>query len=529
MGGLTATRPAVTVAGRLSFFVFSAVAVVVGVVKIVTILLAPDRFVVLAFNSDDVHYYVLTALNAATGHGSTFDGLTPTNGYQPLWFVLLTVVFRVAGVDRPGAYVATMVVLVVLWFAALALLYRLGRDVLGTTGALAGLLVFLPHARWWTGCENALVVVVLLAAVGLVLRRPVLVAAPSTRAVGLLGATLAVLVLSRLDTLVFVAVLALAGLVRWRVARTRLVALLAGPAVAALAVYTAVNQLLFGVPVPVSGLAKQLGPWGHNVGVVRDFLLYGQVGPLPLFFGLTVVVAGAVALWLLAPARALLLPEPLRDHAAVLRDVLVVLLLAQAGQLAYYAILSSWELQSWYFSFGLVALVLSAGVVGARLANRRVVRLGVIGLVAVATLVVTAHEVAAVRAGPVDSSPYAREIDAGAWADAHLPPGAVLAMGDWAGTFAASTRHPVVQLEGLVNSPAYLDALQTGTARQFLAAHGVTHFARLTHPGEVVGCSVVEPYFGLGPKTTFDVCGKPLVYRGDVGGVIELLVWDVRG
>ncbi|WP_433783350.1 hypothetical protein ACQPX6_25230 [Actinomycetospora sp. CA-101289] len=500
------------------------IALGVGAVKIVSTVLAPGPFRLLAFNSDDVHYYVLTALHAAAGDGSTFDGITPTNGYQPLWFLLLTAVFRVLGVDRAGAYTATIAVLVVLWVAALALLYRLGREVLGTVGTLAGLVGFLVHARWWTGCENALAVVLLLGVVLLVLTRPVLVGAPSTRAVAWLGVLLALLVLARLDTAVLVGVLALVSLWRWRERRGVLLVLLAGPAAVTLGAYALVDQLVFGVPVPVSGLAKQLGPLGQNWSVLRDFLLYGQLGPLPLLFGVSVVVAGGVAFALLGRA----LPSPLGEHAPVVRDVLAVLLLAQAGQLLYYAVMSSWELQSWYFSFGLVALVIALGVIGARLSAVRFVPHVVLGALALALLVVTAHEATALDPGPPDASPYAADIAAGQWADAALPPGTVLAMGDWAGTLAASTRHPVVQLEGLVTSPEYLRALQDGTARSWLADQGVTHYARLTHPGETVGCRVDEPYFGLGPRVAFDVCGRPLVYRGTVQGVIELLVWDVR-
>ena len=259
--------------------------------------------------------------------------------------------------------------------------------------------------------------------------------------------------------------------------------------------------------------------------MLRDFLLYGQLGPLPLMFGTTVVVAGIAALVLLGRAG---LPTPLLERAPAVRDVLAILLLAQLGQLVYYAVMSSWELQGWYFSCGVVALVLALGVIGARLSSLRGVRPAVVGAAAAVLLVVTAHEATALDPGAPDDSPYAADIAAGQWADAALPPGSVLAMGDWAGTLAASTRHPVIQLEGLVASPYYLRALQHGTARAWLAGHGVTHYVRLTHPGETVGCEITEPYFGLGPRTIFDVCDRPLVYRGSVRGVVDLLVWDVR-
>lgn len=39
---------------------------------------------------DDSFYYIQTARNLAQGYGSTFDRLNPTNGYHPLWLILLT-------------------------------------------------------------------------------------------------------------------------------------------------------------------------------------------------------------------------------------------------------------------------------------------------------------------------------------------------------------------------------------------------------------------------------------------------------
>ena len=49
---------------------------------------------------DDAYYYFGVARNLAGGHGSTFDGINPTNGYHPLWCWILVPVFAL--VDDPG-------------------------------------------------------------------------------------------------------------------------------------------------------------------------------------------------------------------------------------------------------------------------------------------------------------------------------------------------------------------------------------------------------------------------------------------
>lgn len=45
---------------------------------------------------DDAYYYFTIARNIAGGQGFTFDGLAPTNGFHPLWMVLITPLWLVA-------------------------------------------------------------------------------------------------------------------------------------------------------------------------------------------------------------------------------------------------------------------------------------------------------------------------------------------------------------------------------------------------------------------------------------------------
>src|SRR5256885_14258752 len=42
--------------------------------------------------SEDTFFYFKIAENLAAGLGSTFHGYTPTNGYHPLWLLLVTAI-----------------------------------------------------------------------------------------------------------------------------------------------------------------------------------------------------------------------------------------------------------------------------------------------------------------------------------------------------------------------------------------------------------------------------------------------------
>ncbi|MBK9927875.1 MAG: hypothetical protein IPP66_21595 [Anaerolineales bacterium] len=51
------------------------------------------------FTRDDAYYYFKVAQNISEGHGSTFDGINPTNGYHPLWLWICVPIFALARFD----------------------------------------------------------------------------------------------------------------------------------------------------------------------------------------------------------------------------------------------------------------------------------------------------------------------------------------------------------------------------------------------------------------------------------------------
>lgn len=68
------------------FYIFAG-----GFLFIIVVLL-PFNYL-LHFALDDSFFYIKTAFNFASGHGSTFDGINLTNGYQPLWFLILSAAY----------------------------------------------------------------------------------------------------------------------------------------------------------------------------------------------------------------------------------------------------------------------------------------------------------------------------------------------------------------------------------------------------------------------------------------------------
>ena len=71
-------------------FIVSAVIFVVAIVEIL-----PFNYL-LNYSLDDSYFYIKTALNFAKGLGITFDGINQTNGFHPLWFLLLSLFYYMA-------------------------------------------------------------------------------------------------------------------------------------------------------------------------------------------------------------------------------------------------------------------------------------------------------------------------------------------------------------------------------------------------------------------------------------------------
>ncbi len=115
----------------------------------------------LACLKDDGYYYLTIARNIAAGHGATFDGLGPTNGFHPLWAILVTPIYLIQAAS-PYVPIRAVIVLALLVHLGAALAVRAAaRRLAGASaGDVAGwLYAGNPLALWLTvsGMESPLV------------------------------------------------------------------------------------------------------------------------------------------------------------------------------------------------------------------------------------------------------------------------------------------------------------------------------------------------------------------------------------
>ena len=91
------------------------------------------------FTRDDAYYYFKVAQNISEGHGSTFDGVSPTNGYHPLWMLVNIPIFALARYDLILPLRILLMVQAALSAATAVLIYRLVKSTLSPPVAvLAG-------------------------------------------------------------------------------------------------------------------------------------------------------------------------------------------------------------------------------------------------------------------------------------------------------------------------------------------------------------------------------------------------------
>jgi hypothetical protein len=98
------------------------------------------------FTRDDAYYYFKVAQNITEGHGSTFDGINPTNGYHPLWMVICIPIFFFARYDLILPLRILIMVMAALNAVTAIMIYRYLKENLSEAVAMTASLFWLFNA-----------------------------------------------------------------------------------------------------------------------------------------------------------------------------------------------------------------------------------------------------------------------------------------------------------------------------------------------------------------------------------------------
>lgn len=356
-----------------------ALAALAGVGLVLWLAAFGSEAALLACLKDDGYYYLAIARNLAAGHGATFDGLGPTNGFHPLWAVLLTPLYVVEAASPYTPIRAMIVLSLALHLAAALAVHAAARRLAGAAaGRIAGLLYAgNPLALWLavSGMESPLVGLCVALLAGELIRWQQVDGLADRRAVLRLGLLGGLCALARTE-LVLLTGLVLAQAAVWGaggplVARLRRAALAGGVALLVVTPWLAWNLARFGSLVQVSPQAHHLvasslreaagataapGPLALGarlLGIQRQSLdgrLPGPAAVVDAIF-LAVFLVAAWWVWSLAGTRAARRETwpRLRAQAA---------LLAYAGGFVLAAFLVLGHFRSWYAAGPLVVVAM---------------------------------------------------------------------------------------------------------------------------------------------------------------------------
>jgi hypothetical protein len=229
-------------------------AAAIGLVFHLYVIALPTATLTARYLADDYFYFLNVAHHIAAGSGSSFDGgLTSTNGYQPLFLVMLVLVFATGASKAAAIHIGLGIQAAAMASAAWPSYQILARRNMPWAGALvAGListnLFFVLHTL--TGFELALALALLLWAMWCWETGQPAIA---------IGVVCGVAVLARVDLVVVPGVL---GLILLRHRRVGDAVRLGMASAAVLLPWVIWSTLRFGSPFPDSGFIK-----AHYVGV----------------------------------------------------------------------------------------------------------------------------------------------------------------------------------------------------------------------------------------------------------------------
>lgn len=431
---------------------------------------------------DDAFYYLQVARNVALGHGSSFDGVEPTNGYHPLWLGLLVPVYALTGPDSEIGMRGALGLSILLGMGILIWLREIARREIGPFGALLALLL-MAWPRFFGQTvnllETGLLLFLYLTIIGLHSRFASDGAGFTPRREFLFGIVVGLACLARLDTVFLLLAFGIAGLVSavrhpsgdagivrraWRNVRFLCVA------VGVVAPYLFWNLQTFGHLQPISGAMKSSFP---NVQ-----LTFRYVTEFPEFGALFLVGVGYALAWLRRGSPVLPPPKFTGNAAAsapTLPSSLAIFGMAAAFHLGYTVCFMQWGVDRWHYG-----LLLPIGLLGlphlvTRLPLHRVfagapwlpwtvVVLGTVGAVLVQVYSFRLREG---RYGDVS-----REV--ALWAQEHLPADAVFATTD-AGVFGYFSERTTINLDGLINNYRYREEVRAGRFAAYLRDRGVQY------------------------------------------------------
>jgi len=458
----------------------------------------PVSAAVSQFVVEDIGYYLTTARNAVRGAGVTLDGRNPTNGFHPLWLVILSAEASLTDGSSEWLFHLALTTCAALFAATVLIVYRDVRNRMAPWLAAPVAALMLWNYRLASvalgGLETALAGFATVATISYLARSP----EPLTlrRAAGL-GALVGIASLCRMDALllgaIVVAWVGLRSLHAGLAKATAIVAVVLAVMLVTLIPWFAFSQEAVHAWLPRSGEAIRhfttppfARPWtAPRVAAAIRQTVIGPAGDVANVFGIWPLVnvgrmtrlGGFVTL---AAALTILAAISWRErHDPLVRRLLWVPAYA-AAMAVYYTQFTSNHLR-YLYSPVLAMFYFSCAVIAAGARDSRPTRApGAAAWAAAVALTITTFAGRAAFRNHLGTaaSPLGQRAlldDLSAWLAARTPPSAQVGSFN-AGLISFFCGRTTVNLDGVMNDNA-LEALRSGTLCEYVDAQGLNYLA----------------------------------------------------
>jgi len=419
---------------------------------------------------DDAFFYLKMADNTVQGRGVSFDGLTETNGFHPLWMLAITGIRLLS--EDPLTFLRLSFVLSAVLMTAVALLFLRRSINYSLPVTLLPLILLLRYVRDFS--VMCMETSILLPVSFLILMEADRFANGNNRvAVWGIGILVALMIPSRLDSVLMAVPLFLILIRRW--GRDAVLPLLL-PGFVSVSAIIFINLATIGTPLTVSGMMKASG-FGYNELFSAQLFRFSD--PLGIFSPW-----GLYLLFLVLAVPVLLLKE--KPVSAVVSSAFI--LIFTVTQL----FMSQWRLWYWYAYPAVIFLAFGFPVLLQRIySSLRIssaLERAMTGVFIPALAVMSIYWGISYGTLKEDDFRY-RNMQIALELNGMLPDSAVIAMGDRAGSFAYFFHGHVIQTEGLAGDVSLVNAIKAGELGDHLVSMGADYLLSWTGPHGVIDYS----------------------------------------
>lgn len=438
------------------------------------ILLTPIQNIVY-FISDDAYYYYKTALNIISGRGSSFDGLNLTNGYHPLWMIIILPVFKFSATNLDTPLRIVLCIQTIAYSGSIILCWVYAKKLFSINVAIVSIAFLTIFASPLVLSLNGLESTFLLFWVFLLLYSDLKFQLSDSHSgfkkAVVLGFLFAVLVLIRLDNvfiIIAVTILKLSdrSLSVTFLARTRLLITNFWPTFVIfllfISPYFIWNQTTFGHLTPISGALKSTFP----IPVTHNHM---GAHALPY-----VIPYIALIVWFFTD---FLRKGPSSRTYSKLSSkyfLFTAIFTGNSIHLLWTQFFMAWGVYQWHFTSYVPILAISSAIFLLNTFKKISPSQKTQHSVLFITICMSVAYNWVLHTEKGDH--HKGRIEAALWARDNTPVNTVFALAD-AGAFSYFSERPVINLDGLINSYEFQESISSGKLFEFLRKNQTKYFA----------------------------------------------------